>query len=421
MGGLNLPVKGWLADYLKYSRSTPKQETEIPTEFNLFTGITTIAASLQRNVWVSRGLYELYPAMLVVLIAPTGKGKKTSAINLGQKLLVKAGVTKIISEQITPEALVLALNNAQPILKNGTIQPAARDATGLLILPELSVFLEKRDYKTGLVPLITRLADAPDEWSSETICRGEVRLTNVALCMLGGSAPSWLVGSIPTEAFTGGFMARFLFVVSDGAAIPVPKPPPFDKVLQGELVMRLKFFNTLRGEITIDDEAEEFFGKWYRGFYHRRSVDEKRAAYQERKHDHLMRIAMVLAVSEDRMVIRLEDIKRATNLLNFVEEGMFSLFGEIERGQSAVGEAIQMILAIIKKSKAISHEDLLRIVVGRGMSASTVSEVIDSLKGGRFIEVSGGLGKRGAATVYHYRTEAPSAKEEVNEQDRKEV
>jgi hypothetical protein len=229
---ISLPEKGWIVDYMKYTRCIPTPETEIPPIFCLFTAITTIAASLQRNVYVSRGLYELYPTFLTVLIAPTGKGKKTTSINIGLKLLQKAQVTKIISEQITPEALVLALHRQIPVIKGGTIVPQIQDATGLLVLPELSVFLEKRDYRSGLVPLITRLADAPDEWSSETVGRGEVKLHNVALCMLAGSAPSWLVGSIPAEAFTGGFMARFLFIVSDGSAQPVPKPPAYDKQIQ---------------------------------------------------------------------------------------------------------------------------------------------------------------------------------------------
>lgn len=399
---LDLPPKGWINDYLYYTRCLPEQATEIPLEFCLFTAITTIAASLQRNVWVSRGLYELYPTILTVLIAPTGKGKKTTSINLGQKLLQKAQVTKIISEQITPEALVMALAQQSPVLRGGEITPGEQNATGLLILPELSVFLEKRDYRSGLVPLITRLADAPDEWSSETICRGEVKLRNVALCMLGGSAPSWLVGSIPTEAFTGGFMARFLFVVSEGSAVPVPRPPQYDKVLQQKLINGLKDFNRLRGEIIVEDEAEDYFSNWYRNFYYQRSVDEKRAAYQERKHDHLMRICMTLAVSDLRMKISLEDIKRSISYLNYIEEGMFSLFGEIERGQSAVGSVLQTVLTLIKKSGGITHSDLLRFTISKGISAAMVAEAIDSLRGGNFIAVASMKHEGKPATYYTY-------------------
>ena len=308
----------------------------------------------------------------------------------------------------------MALAQQSPVMKNGQIVPGVQNATGLLVLPELSVFLEKRDYRSGLVPLITRLADAPDEWSSETICRGEIRLTNVALCMLGGSAPSWLVGSIPSEAFTGGFMARFLFVVSEGSAVPVPRPPHYDKVLQQKLITGLKDFNRVRGEIVVDDEAEEYFSTWYRAFYYRRSVDEKRAAYQERKHDHLMRISMVLAVSESRTIISLEDLKRAIGYLDYIEEGMFSLFGEIERGQSAVGSVLQTVLTLIKKSGGITHSDLLRYTISKGISASMVTEAIDSLRGGNFIALASTKVENRPTTYYTYLGESERKKEETN-------
>ena len=402
----HLPKSGWLYDYLHYTKSLPFAQTEVPLIYNVFIGISTIAACLKRNVYVSRGMYEIFPAMLVVLIGPTGRGKKTTAINLGKKLLEKAKVAKILSESVTPEALIESLRAEKIKLKHGQIVTEVGDSTGLLILPELSVFLQKRDYRSGLVPLITRLGDAPDYFNSETIGRGLSPLNNVALSMQAGTAKSWLIGTVPVEAFRGGFMARFLFVCSDGVAVPVSRPPALDSALQAKLITGLKTFDKLRGEISVDDDAEAYFTDWYNHFYYHRSIDEKRAAYQERKHDHLMRIALILAVSDHRDHITTDDVKRSLGLLDILEEDMFQLFGEIERGQTPVGENLQMVLSLIKRKGVMGRTELLRRVVSKGITAANVDEIIDSLQAGGYItETRKNEGQHKVARVYTYKGE----------------
>lgn len=401
-----IPESGWLRDYLIWCKSFPTEETEVPRIFNLFIGIAAIGAALKRNVYISQGTYNLYPDMRVVLIAPTGKGKKTTAINFGRKLLTKAQVTRILAETTTPEALCEALSSGKVKMKGGEIVEEETDATGLIILPELSVFLEKRDYKSGLVPMLTRLGDAPDEFSSSTISRGLRPLKNVALCVMAGSAKSWLTDSIPVDAFRGGFMSRFLFIVSEGTDNPVSRPPAQDKHLESILVQGLKDFSNSCGLVTLHKDAEAHFDHWYNHSYHHRSLDEKRAAYQERKHDHLLRVSMILAISERRDVIIKRDIVNALGLLNYIENEMFSLFGEIERGTTPQGEAMQLILSYIKRKGTVGRTEVLRRVVSKGITASVVDEVISSLTAAGFVEMKKvqSAGTK-PATIYQYKGE----------------
>jgi hypothetical protein len=344
--------------------------------------------------------------MRVVLIAPTGKGKKTTAINFGRKLITKAQVTRILSETTSAEALCEALGAQKVKLKGGAIVEEDTDATGLIILPELSVFLGKQDYKSGLVPLLTRLGDAPDDFSSSTISRGLRPLHNVALCVMAGSAKSWLTDSVPVDAFRGGFMSRFLFVCHEGTERPVSRPPTFDKDLEMELIIRLKNFELLDGNVPLHPDAEEFYTQWYNKAYHNRSLDEKRAAYQERKHDHLLRVAMILALSDDRDVINRDDVNNSLGMLSLIEEEMFSLFGEIERGVSPLGEILQMVLAYIKKKGVCGRTELLRRVVSRGCGADMLDEALTSLLAANFITTTKkNLGGSREATLYQFKGE----------------
>lgn len=374
--------------------------------FNLFVGVVVIGASLRRRVYVNRGIYNLYPDVRVVLIAPTGKGKKTTSINQGRKLIEASKITRILSEIVTPEALCDALSSGKVVMKGGEIREEEQDAVGLLILPELSVFLDKRDYKSGLVPLLTRLGDAPDYLPSSTISRGQKPLKNVALTVMAGSAKSWLTDSIPVDAFRGGFMSRFLFVVSEGMAHPVSKPPKMNRDMETALVKGLQAFARLEGEIEMLPEAEAFFDKWYNEAYFKRSLDEKRAAYQERKHDHVLRLSMILAVSQYRTQINENDVENALGLFNYIEEEMFSLFGEIERGTTPQGESLQMVLSFIKKRGKVSRTEVLRRVISKGITASVVDELILSLEAGGYIrkEKVKGDGVK-STTIYTYQGE----------------
>lgn len=404
------PKTGWIGKYLKYTH-TFERGSEIPPVFNFFTSVGVISAVLQRNVYFQRDLYKLYPAMLIALIAPTGRGKKTTAINIGLDIVKEIKSVRIISEQITPEALVMALVRKGPVLRAGKIVEEDRDATGLLVLPELSVFLEKRDYRSGLVPLITRLADSPEYWSSETICRGEVALKNVALSMLAGSASSWLSGSIPLEAFTGGFMARFLFIVSDGSTIPVAFPKPLDTKLRDSLVRDLSHIAKFRGEVNFAGEDEKaYFQEWYDNQYVSRSFDEKEAAYQERKHDHMLRLAMILAISDRRMEVTIPDMENAINILDENERKMFELFGEIEGKQTPVGENVQVALRFIRKRGQVGRSELLKNMFPRGISAGMLTELIDTLIEAKLVKAQIVKNKEKGRDIVIYKYIGPKTK-----------
>jgi hypothetical protein len=374
---------------------------EIPIEFHLFTGLTLLGASLGRNVFAPRGVYEIYPAMLTTLVSPTGICKKTTACNIGMKILRNSGQTKIISERVSPEALVTALQRSKPVLKRdkekGTqkIVPEVMDSTAIIFAPELSTFIDKRDYNAGLIPLITRLADCPDVWSSETIGRGKDTLRNVALASLWATAPVWLLG-MPDVMFSGGFIARCLYVCRMFPTGPVDTPTPLCKEMSDDLTREMIQLGQLKGPIESSPETLNWFKNWYANkFYPYKSHDEKRAAYQERKPDHLYRLALIIAISKCHDQIELVDIKESLNILEAIEGDMFHLFGTIERVASTAGWVMEIVLKRIKRVGRIMHTDLLRNMVSRGMTREDMQVALGSLCDAGFVKEEEEVRKKG--------------------------
>jgi len=406
-----IPKEGWIRKYVCYAAGSDslklpeKYRNEIPFEFHLFTGLTILGANLGRNVYVPRGTYKVYPAMITVLTSPTGICKKTTAISIGQRILRETGQTKIISESITPEALVEALRRERPkLLKKGDKQkivPEVLDSTAIIIAPELSTFIDKRDYHAGLIPLITRLADCPDIWSSETIGRGTTTLRNVGLSALWASAPSWLFG-MPDVMFSGGFVARCIYVCRDFPTGPVSTPTPLCSELRDELVKELIELHKVKGEMPPTEEAGEWFDNWYDNeFYPYKSHEEKRAAYQERKPDHLFRMALVISTSKCRQQIHLEDLKEALAILEATEEKMFQLFGTIERSSSTTGWILETVLKKIKRRGRIMHTDLMRGLVARGIHKGDIMQAIGSLTEAGFVRREVEQRNRGRSPIFY--------------------
>ncbi|KKL16209.1 hypothetical protein LCGC14_2497870, partial [marine sediment metagenome] len=80
-------LNDWVSGYIEYS-----QETESPLSYHVWTGISLLAAALQRRVYIRWGYEILYPNMYIVLVGPSGKCRKGSAMNLGKDIITGLGI-----------------------------------------------------------------------------------------------------------------------------------------------------------------------------------------------------------------------------------------------------------------------------------------------------------------------------------------
>ena len=96
----------WLEGFLKFTFNS-----EPPRMFRLWTAISVVAACLQRKCVLHWGSLDFYPNMYVVLVAPSGKARKGTAMIPGLKLLREMGV-KLASNYVTRQALISDLKRS---------------------------------------------------------------------------------------------------------------------------------------------------------------------------------------------------------------------------------------------------------------------------------------------------------------------
>jgi hypothetical protein len=96
----------WLTGYLEFTNNS-----EPPYTYRLWTGICVIAACLRRKCVLNYGTLTFYPNLYVVLVGPSGKCRKGTAMKPGMRFLRDKGI-KIASESITREALIRELKES---------------------------------------------------------------------------------------------------------------------------------------------------------------------------------------------------------------------------------------------------------------------------------------------------------------------
>jgi hypothetical protein len=348
-----IPRGGWLREYYEWTLGS-----EAPAPYHFFVGCATLGAALGRNIWFNKGYYKIWPCLQVLLVGPTGRVRKTSAINLGLKLLGGLTDINVVRDKTTPEELIDSLQLPGTVVGQNIQIP---DACGVLAAPELAVLLGKQRYNEGMISLLTSLFDCPDEWSSRTKVNGKIELKNVTITMLGASTPDWLITAIPQDAFGGGFMSRLLFVVQSSTerCYPIPEPPPnYDALLEALREIRVLSI----GEFKLSEEAMEWYSQWYATTRRDVPEDEKMAGYHERKPDHMIRLAMIIAAAERRDEIDQPDILQASRLLAYIEAEMLYTFKWL--GMKPIGQDQERIIRTLKAfGGEMEHADILRKLI----------------------------------------------------------
>lgn len=310
-----LPTEGWLGGYLKFTTNL-----EACPRFKFFSACCVLGAAVNNQVWLQRGgeglLPPLMPNIWVTLLAPPFRGHKTSTINMAVNCLSEAFEdVRILADKLTPEAIVHAL--ACPVTQKEMIRIGPRDATGLIKAPEMSVLFGKQQYNTGMVSLITDLYDYRAEWRSETIGRGKEILRNNCISIIAGSTPKWLQSMIPQDAFTGGFMRRFVIVEMPhtyNARDADPETPPGSSWF--DLVEQFKSFRELTGQMAWDQESKLYYKEYYESFVP--TGDDQYDAYVEAECEQALKLAIILELNKGSLVLSKNSIKQARDILKSI-------------------------------------------------------------------------------------------------------
>ena len=375
----------WLASYLKYTYGQ-----ESPDAFHLWCGIGAISGALQRSVWVDRGYYTLYPNLYIILVAESAVSRKSTALNIATDILQEAIPDyPIISQKITPEAFIAALND---------IRETWPFSTGFIKASELSVFLGSSAKDVTIIQVLTDIYDCPKVFEYRTITRGLDIANEPYVCILAGTTPEWIKNALPAGSIGGGFTSRVIFVHAGAGWVKIPHPEITPAMLRErkKLVADLGLIGELKGEVTFSDEAYEWYSVWYVEVDRPDKYGHDLRGYAGRKSATLLKVAMVVSASRrDDLTITMDDLTVALSILNENEKNLPQVMQMIQKSEE--GSLTMAIMNAIEQAgeEGLEHSKLLRNNSHR-MNAIELGGIIDSLDEAGMIvieNVGGGKGK----------------------------
>lgn len=362
-----LPTNGFLGDYMRY---TDRQES--PGSYHFWVGLTVLGAAMQRNVWISKGIYKVYPNLYTILIGPSGKCRKSRAMSLGLDLLEGYDWANVMADKTTPEALLAALHVGTPTFQkvdNSTGGPTIHinpnlDSCGIAAAYELAVFISKQNYNSGMVGLLTTLYDCPTSFKYLTRNKKPLVLKNVFLSMVGASTPEWLATNLPADSFEGGFMSRVVYVVRQrrDRNIAIPENP--DAGETDRLKKHIENVHQAVGEVKFTAAGRAWFDNWYTSTEAIPVTDTSMLGFVERKPDTILKVAMIMAVSVGKDYITDNDLRQAHAIVTWTQERMFSAFAHVDL--SPLGVIQKKVLEMLESQGGqLSRGQVLRKLGGR--------------------------------------------------------
>lgn len=333
-------------------------ETEIPSLYALWSGISAVSAILGRRCCIEFGYEPIYPNTFIVLVAESGACRKSSAIRVAKRFLkgVKPPVN-LLSQKMTPEALIDALAGNK--VDDDKI---VLTAEGVAIADELTTLVDRNAVKSGLTNVMTNLYDC-DDFEYRTRGRGIEHIRNPCLSILGGTTVYWIKEALSVSAITGGFTARIIFVYlpSRDKNVAWPKLSQVNIKRADNIIHDMNEIAKLRGPFSLNDEAMDIFEKEYETFNSSSDLihNPLTSGYASKRHVNLLKVSMTMSASrsDDREVDK-GDINVAIKALRSIEVNLSRVMRAIS--MTEVGDLCEFVINIVRQKKAITRSDLLK-------------------------------------------------------------
>jgi len=394
----------WLKAYANYTR-----DSESPTAFHFWTGVSTLAGALRRKVWIDMKKFQWTPNFYVILVGPPGVAAKSTSISMGMNLLTSVPSIRFGPESMTWQALAKDLEDA--IEYSEWTRPAgAKEIIKMSCLTvqisELGTFLRLDDEQ--LMSFLIRMWEGQhDTFRHKTKQSGNVEIENPWLNVIGATTPAWLRSNFPEGMVGGGLTSRIVFVYGDRKRILIPYP---DEIipdgeyarLRTDLIADLVEISKIAGPYLLSPFARDWGRGWYADHNNidlrpQHLVSDRYGGYLARKQTHIHKLAIILAAAKrPARVIEEEDLREANDIMEMAERDMVSVFDYI--GSVEQRSHIHEILNIVRYHGLLTDQGLWSRCMNQ-MTRREYQEALDAaVKGGLVVVRSGPSGQMGITT-----------------------
>ena len=370
----------WLDAYMDYT-----EDTEPARLYRKWVGVSTLAAVLQRKVWLPVGkVGTWYPNFFVILVGPSGKARKGTAMGPGNKLLNDLEIP-MASESVTKEALIRNMaESSQTTMMEEENKPVLHSSL-TIFSEELTVFLGYNNKE--LMAYLTDWFDCKDHWTNETKTQGVDIIQGTWLNLLGATTPKLIRTTLPEDAVGGGFTSRVIFVFEENKDKTLtPWAINRDEKTYEKLKQDLEKIHTLVGQVSITPGFSDYFTDRYYEIDKHPPVDHPRfSGYNNRRAAHMVKLSMILNASRSGgLVLSKEDLQRADTLLEQTERKMPRTFHGT--GTSEKSEVTSQIMTYIAQSKSTTQQEILQRFYQDLDGLDDLQQILQALKMMSFVK-----------------------------------
>lgn len=351
----------WLKQYAHHTR-----HSEAPDLFHFWTGVSTIAGALRRQVWIDQRYFQWTPNFYIILVGPAGVATKSTSIRIGFSILEQLEGVVFGPQSMTWQGLTQALEESRRDIPMSLEGDYLSMSCITCSVGELGTFLRPEDKE--LVDVLVHMWDGQQEtWRRKLKTMSDTEIKNPWVNIIACTTPTWLRDNFTESMIGGGLTSRVVWVYGDKKRQYVAYPADMLPLKEFEdtearLLEDLYRIAEMKGEYEITKEAKEWGTKWYKQLWEvrpRHMTSERFSGYIGRKQGHVHKLAMVVAASlRDELCITKSDLYLSNQMVTALERSMVHVFQSIGAGD--VSSHVNEILAYVRAYDGITQKALWR-------------------------------------------------------------
>jgi hypothetical protein len=324
----------------------------------------------------------LHPNLYTILVGRPGIGKGT-AIKPAINLMKEAKVANTLSGRITIEYVLERLSTGWPVPPFGQIHKIGNESACMIYSTELSVFLSA---SPNTLPILCDIWDFDEgDFEYGTRHKGEFRIKNPCVSLLGGSTQEWLISSIPSSAVGGGFTRRVNFVVANDREKLLPWPVVQNhSAVRDSLVTDLQSIARLKGEFHFANDVKPLFEACYAVDSNPTEYDdEATTSYKTSLWAQVVKLAMCMSASRgDDLIITKEDFRKSYDAIMTVAGNVPKVFRGV--GESEMAVVTDKVLRFLEQKGFAQRHEILK-ALWRDVTHEDLDKIIATLEQGGVI------------------------------------